>query len=155
MQRKLHTGVQVKFLTNVFRQEETNDMTTDETALEEVRERFSQDRFATVNGAVIEAVGEGYAKCSIILNETHRMGGAIFTLADFAFAVASNWNKAASVSLSASISFLGGAKGAKLIAEAVKLKEGRKTCYYEVTVCDELGNQVAHMTSNGYCLDRN
>ena len=37
-------------------------MTTDETALEEVRERFSQDRFATVNGAVIEAVGEGYAK---------------------------------------------------------------------------------------------
>ena len=94
MQRKLHTGVQVKFLTNVFRQEETNDMTTDETALEEVRERFSQDRFATVNGAVIEAVGEGYAKCSIILNETHRnalgavMGGAIFTLADFAFAVA-------------------------------------------------------------------
>lgn len=83
------------------------------------------------------------------------MGGAIFTLADFAFAVASNWNKTASVSLSASISFLGGAKGAKLIAEAVKLKEGRKTCYYEVTVCDELGNQVAHMTSNGYCLDRN
>lgn len=111
-------------------------MTTDETALEEVRERFSQDRFATVNGAVIEAVEEGYAKCSIILNETHRnalgavMGGAIFTLADFAFAVASNWNKAASVSLSASISFLGGAKGAKLIAEAVKLKEGRKVPHH-------------------------
>ena len=137
-------------------------MTTDNTALtlEEVRERFSQDRFATVNGAVIEAVEEGYAKCSLILNETHRnalgavMGGAIFTLADFAFAVASNWNKAAHVSLSASISFLGGAKGSKLIAEAVKIKEGRKTCYYEVTVCDELGNQIAHMTSNGYCLDK-
>ncbi len=137
-------------------------MTTDNTALtlEEVREQFSRDRFATVNGAVIEAVEEGYAKCSMILNETHRnamgavMGGAIFTLADFAFAVASNWNKAAHVSLSASISFLGGAKSSKLIAEAVKIKEGRKTCYYEVTVCDELGNQIAHMTSNGYCLDK-
>ena len=137
-------------------------MTTDNTALtlEEVREQFSRDRFATVNGAVIEAVEEGYAKCSMILNETHRnamgavMGGAIFTLADFAFAVASNWNKAAHVSLSASIRFLGGAKGSKLIAEAVKIKEGRKTCYYEVTVCDELGNQIAHMTSNGYCLDK-
>ena len=85
-------------------------MTTDETALEEVRERFSQDRFATVNGAVIEAVGEGYAKCSIILNETHRnalgavMGGAIFTLADFAFAVASNWNKAATQKAASAIS---------------------------------------------------
>lgn len=137
-------------------------MTTDNTALtlEEVREQFSRDRFATANGAVIEAVEEGYAKCSMILNETHRnamgavMGGAIFTLADFAFAVASNWNKAAHVSLSASISFLGGAKGSKLIAEAVKIKEGRKTCYYEVTVYDELGNQIAHMTSNGYCLDK-
>lgn len=84
--------------------------------LDEVRERFSQDRFATVNGAVIEAVDEGYAKCSMKLNDTHRnalgavMGGAIFTLADFAFAVASNWNKDPRVSLTASISFLGRAK---------------------------------------------
>ena len=49
-------------------------MTTDTTALtlEKVQEQFSLDRFATVNGAVIEAVEEGYAKCSMILNETHR-----------------------------------------------------------------------------------
>ena len=58
--------------------------------LDDVREKFSQDRFATVNGAVIDAVDEGYAQCSVKLNETHRnalgevMGGAIFTLADFA-----------------------------------------------------------------------
>lgn len=127
-------------------------------ALDEVRERFSQDRFATVNGAVIDAIEEGYAKCSMELNDTHRnalgavMGGAIFTLADFAFAVASNWNKSPQVSLNASISFLGRAKGSKLIAEARKIKEGRKTCYYEVMISDELGNQVAHMTSNGFAV---
>lgn len=126
--------------------------------LDEVREKFSHDRFATVNGAVIDEIGEGYAKCSMELNDTHRnvlgavMGGAIFTLADFAFAVASNWNKNPQVSLNASISFLGKAKGQKLIAEAHKIKEGRKTCYYEVTVSDELGNQVAHMTSNGFAV---
>lgn len=73
--------------------------------LDEVRERFSKDRFATVNGAVIETVDEGFARCSMELNDTHRnalgavMGGAIFTLADFAFAVASNWNKDPRVSL--------------------------------------------------------
>lgn len=127
-------------------------------SLDEVRERFSHDRFATVNGAVIEAVEEGYARCSMELNETHRnalgavMGGAIFTLADFAFAVASNWNKAPRVSMTASISFLGKTKGEKLIAEAQKIREGRKTCYYEVTISDELGNQVAHMTSNGFAV---
>lgn len=126
--------------------------------LEEVRKRFLQDRFATENGAVIDAVEEGYAKCSMELKDTHRnalgavMGGAIFTLADFAFAVASNWNKTPQVSLNASISFLGRAKGDRLIAEAHKIREGRKTCYYEVAVCDELGNQVAHMTSNGFSV---
>lgn len=127
-------------------------------SLEAVQERFSQDRFATVNGAVVEAVDEGYARCTMRLNETHRnalgavMGGAIFTLADFAFAVASNWNKNPQVSLEASISFLGRAKGDVLIAEARKIKEGRKTCYYEVSVADAFGNTVAHMTSNGFAV---
>ena len=126
--------------------------------LNEVQERFSHDRFATVNGAVVEAVDEGYARCVMELNDTHRnalgsvMGGAIFTLADFAFAVASNWNKSPQVSLNASISFLGRAKGNRLIAEAQKMKEGRKTCYYEIKVSDELGNQVAHMVSNGFAV---
>lgn len=92
------------------------------------------------------------------LTEIHRnalgavMGGAIFTLADFAFAVASNWNKSPQVSLNASINFLGRAKGDKLIARAQKIKEGRTTCYYEVKVSDESGNQVAHMTSGGFVL---
>lgn len=136
--------------------EETNRQA--EMMLDEVRERFSHDRFATANGAVIDEIGEGYAKCSMTLNETHRnalgavMGGAIFTLADFAFAVASNWNKSPQVSLNASVSFLGKAKGSRLVAEARKLKEGRKTCYYEVMVSDELGNQVAHMTCNGFAV---
>ena len=67
--------------------------------LDEVRERFSHDRFATVNGAVIEEIAEGYAKCSMQINNDHKnalgavMGGAIFTLADFAFAVAANWQE--------------------------------------------------------------
>jgi len=136
--------------------QDSGDNTT--RTLQEVQKRFSQDRFATVNGAVIEEVEEGYAKCSMELNDTHRnalgavMGGAIFTLADFAFAVASNWNKNPQVSLSASISFLGRAKGNRLIAQAHKIKEGRQTCYYEVTISDELGNQVAHMISNGFAV---
>ena len=126
--------------------------------LDEVRERFSHDRFATVNGAVIDAVGEGYAKCSMALNETHRnalgavMGGAIFTLADFAFAVAANWQEQPVVSLDASITFLGKAKGNILIAEAKKIRAGRRTCCYMVEITDELGSQVAHMTSNGFAV---
>ena len=67
--------------------------------LEQIQKVFANDRFATDNGAVIEQVDEGYAKCWLEIQPHHLnaagtvMGGAIFTLADFAFAVASNWNK--------------------------------------------------------------
>lgn len=129
-----------------------------EETLKKVQERFKNDRFATDNGAVIEEVGEGYARCVMSLDEHHYnavgsvMGGAVFTVADFAFAVASNWNKKPCVSLTAQITYLGRAKGQKLIAEAKKVKEGRTSCYYLVEVTDDLGNQVAHMTSNGFSV---
>ena len=69
---------------------------TDNETLERVRETFRGDRFATEMGAVIDELGDNYSKCSLVLNEHHRnavggiMGGVYFTLADFAFAVASN-----------------------------------------------------------------
>lgn len=78
------------------------------------------------------------------------MGGAIFTLADFTFAVASNWNKPLNVSTTSQITYLGTAKGTRLVAEARKVKEGRSTCYYLVDVCDDLGNPVAHVTASGF-----
>ena len=74
----------------------------------------------------------------------------VFTLADFAFAVASNWNKPLNVSTTSQITFLGTAKGARLVAEARKVKEGRSTCYYLVDVSDDLGNPVAHVTASGF-----
>ena len=128
----------------------------DEQKLEQIQKIFSNDRFATDNGAVIEQVEEGYAKCWLEIQPHHLnaggtvMGGAIFTLADFAFAVASNWNKPLNVSTTSQITFLGTAKGARLVAEARKVKEGRSTCYYLVDVSDDLGNPVAHVTASGF-----
>lgn len=84
------------------------------------------------------------------------MGGAIFTLADFAGAVAANsWRETADVvTFSSNISFLSPAKGTKLIGEAVCLKDGRTTCLYEVKIADELGTQVAHATVNGFAVKK-
>lgn len=124
--------------------------------LEDVRKLFANDRFATENGAVIEEIGNLYAKCSLKLGAGHRnalgavMGGASFTLADFAFAVASNWQNAGVVSLSSNITYLGTAKGESLIAEARCIKDGRTTSYYGIDVRDELGNPVAAVTTTGY-----
>lgn len=124
--------------------------------LEEVRKIFENDRFATENGAVIEEIGDYYAVCSLQLTERHKnalgavMGGASFTLADFAFAVAANWQEPGVVSLSSDIAYLGVAKGQRLIAKAMCVKNGRTTEYYRIDVCDELENQVAAVTTIGY-----
>lgn len=125
--------------------------------LTEVRERFQDDRYAVMSGAQIDEVGEGYAKCSLKIESMHLnavgtvMGGVMFTLADFAFAVAANWNQEKPrVSLSSSISFLGVPKGEYLIAKAKVKKDGRTTCYYEVTVTDEQERIVAAVTINGF-----
>ena len=78
-------------------------------------------------------------------------GGAIFTLADFAFAVASNgFSETISVSLQHDITFLAPARGKIVIAEAHCVKSGRSTCFYTVDVTDDLGTRVAHMTVNGF-----
>ena len=73
------------------------------TKLEEARAFFAGDRFATENGAVIDEIGEHYAICSMEITPHHLnaagrvMGGAVFMLADFAFAVASNFGHPADV----------------------------------------------------------
>ena len=127
-----------------------------EKTLEEVRRIFEGDRFAMENGAVIDEVGENTATCSLVITDSHRnamgavMGGTYFMLADFAFAVAANWKKLGCVSLRSDISFLGAAKGKKLIAKAVCIKDGRSTVCYRVDVTDDLGNLTATVTATGY-----
>ena len=127
-------------------------------SLEEVRKIFEGDRFATENGAVIEEIDEHSAVCSLILTDSHRnamgavMGGVYFMLADFAFAVAANWEKMGCVSLNSDISFLSAVRGKKLMAKAVCIKNGRNTACYRVDVRDELGNLAAVVTVTGYYI---
>ena len=119
--------------------------------LEKVREFFRGDVFATLStGAVIEEIGDKWAKCSLALDSRHRnaanqvMGGAIFTLADFTFAVAANRpDSPITVTASTNISFMGTVKGNKIIAETRLLKDGKRNCFYEISVKDELGNLIA------------
>ena len=117
--------------------------------LEHLRKTFQGDCFAMKTGCQIDDVQPGYARCSLELTQDHRnamgnvMGGVSFTLADFTVAVAANQDQIGLVALDASITFLGRAKGTRLIAEANRLKDGRTTDYYQVTVKDDLDNLVA------------
>ena len=131
--------------------------------LEEVKEFFQNDVYATgTTGIEILEAHPGYAKVSLSIDERHMnaanrvMGAVYYTMADFAFAVANNYDmeEAVTVTLSSQISFLSAAKGNRLFAEARVLKEGYGTTFYTVEVMDELGTQIAVVSSSGYRMHR-
>lgn len=124
--------------------------------LEEARRYFAADRFAVqCMGAVIEAVDEKYAKCSLALDERHYnavgqvMGGVAYTLADFVFAVASNFRQSPTVTLTSQITYLNAVKGKVLWGESRLIKDGRRNCFYEIAITDELGTQIASVMMTG------
>ncbi len=123
-------------------------------SLEEVRALFANDHFATEACAcrVVEAA-RGHAVCEFDITDIHRnaqggiMGGAIFTLADFALAIACNMGEQPTVAVSNSIEFMNVAKGSMLIATCDVDKSGRSLGFYTVNVVDDLGTPVAKMTA--------
>jgi acyl-CoA thioesterase len=71
-------------------------------------------------------------------------GGATFTLADLAFAVASNSHGKVAVAINANVSYMAAAKkGATLYAEAREKSRNHKLATYEVEVSDDNGELVA------------
>ena len=126
--------------------------------IEEAREHFKKDRFATTSGMVLDELGEDYAVTSVVLNENHQnayggiMGGAIFTLADLAFAALCNNLHQPTVAQQVSINYLGAPKGEKMIARAYIKKDGKRTCTINVDVTDDTGRDIAQFVGSGFKL---
>ncbi|MCL2745336.1 MAG: PaaI family thioesterase [Planctomycetaceae bacterium] len=129
-----------------------------ELTLEQVRERFKTDRFAVgVMGIEIVEARVGYAKVKLDVSEKHFntvnivQGGVIFTLADFAFAVASNTGAdAATVGIECNMSFIKPTTSGTLFAEAVLIGKSKSLCSYNVSVTNEKGELAAQFYGRGF-----
>ena len=125
---------------------------------EEARDYFSQDRFATENGMSIDELDGEHAVTSLTISPRHKnafggvMGGAIFTLADFAFAALTNDRERVVVAQQVSINYLSPAKGNRLVATARYRKDGRSSCVVNVDVTDETGRDIAQFVGTGFKL---
>lgn len=124
--------------------------------IEQTRRFFQGDKYAVeVTGIEIDEADDCYSKCSLTLDERHRgahgqvMGGVIFTLADFAFAVATNSSESFTATANSHINFLSSSKGKRLFAECRKIKEGRRLCFYEIEITDDLGAEIAVISTTG------
>ncbi len=124
---------------------------------EEVERLFGKDEYAVkTTGVVIEKAEPQKAVCSLEVTDRHKnsigvvMGGAIYTLADLAFAVASNVGQPLTVTLEGQITYLRPAKCSRLTAETFCEKSGEKTCSYRVDIHDESGKYIASAKFIGF-----
>jgi acyl-CoA thioesterase len=100
-----------------------------------------QDHFAEWLGIKVLEAKDGSAKVSMKIEKNHTNalgfthGGAIFSLADYAFALACNFGDNVAVAVQVSINFLRpSVEGDVLVAEAVRVSDGKTTGLYNVTV---------------------
>jgi acyl-CoA thioesterase len=118
--------------------------------MQELMEFFSaEDKFARHAGIELVDAGLGRARASMKIEPFHFNGagtvhgGAIFTLADFAFAVASNSHGILAMGISTSVNFVKAATSGTLYAEATELSKGPKLASYSVMITDDDGDVVA------------
>ncbi|NLV42973.1 MAG: PaaI family thioesterase [Candidatus Hydrogenedentes bacterium] len=116
-----------------------------------LREYFKGDNLAAALGMKIEQAEAGTAVVTMPITDVHMNGmgavhgGAIFSLADFCFAVASNSHGRAAMAINCSISFFKGVKSGVLTATAREQHLGNRVAGYLMEITDEKGALVASM----------
>ena len=124
--------------------------------MEKYKDFFRTDRFAANAGVELLDVKTGYAKARMLVTIEHLnagsvcQGGALFTLADLAFAAVANSHDQLTLSINANITFIRSVKEGYVYAEAVEVFNHHRIPFIEVRLTDEGGELVAVMTSSGY-----
>lgn len=117
--------------------------------MEKMKEFFKRDTFCRHCGIELIEVSRGCAKAKMNVTPNHLngvgtvQGGAIFTLADFAFAAASNSHGTVAVAINVNISFVKAVSQGTLFAEAKETSINPKLATYDVRVTDNSENLIA------------
>lgn len=123
---------------------------------QELKSFFKNDQFAELTGIEILEASIGYCKAQLVIQEKHLnaakvvQGGAIFTLADLAFAVASNSHGQLALAINVNISFLKGKSNGVLTAIANEVSTPKRIGAYDVMVYDETNSIVARFNGMVY-----
>lgn len=108
-----------------------------------------RDRFAKHLGVEMLEYSPGKAAARMTLQDHHLNsagtvhGGAIFSLADAVFSVASNSHGTLAMAINVSISYFKAAKSGTLYAEGREVSLNPKLATYLIDVKDEAGNAIA------------
>ena len=121
------------------------------------RKLIDADRFARFTGVELLEMGDGRAVTRLEIKDHHRnglgvvQGGALFTLADVAFAAASNSRGQVAVALNVGITFAKAATTGTLTAEAPEESRGSsRVGSYRINVRDESGDLLVTFQGLAY-----
>lgn len=121
-----------------------------------ILEYFQGDQFAKQAGVTLLQVGNGYAKACMEVKPSHLngggvcQGGALFTLADLAFAAATNSHAQLTFSIESSIHFFRSVTEGMLYAEAHEQFNHKRLANCEVRITTESGELIATFNATGY-----
>jgi acyl-CoA thioesterase len=124
-----------------------------------IQDFFKNDRYAMTSGIELLEVEAGRAKAQLEIKDMHLnagnvvQGGAIFTLADFAFAAAVNSYGNLAVSVETSIRYFKGVGSGTLFAEAKAIHVHKKLATFQVAVSNEKEELIALFTATAYRKD--
>lgn len=117
----------------------------------------NNDRFAANSGCVLEEIGEGYARASLVVTPEHLnaggvcQGGVYFTLADIALAAVMNSHNQLTFGVQSNVVYLHSAVvGDTLTAEACEVKNHHKLPYVDVRITNQDGELCCVVTGIGY-----
>lgn len=117
--------------------------------MDALRKFVDNDRFARHLGIEMLDYGPGHARARMDLRSEHlnsagtAHGGAIFSLADAVFSVASNSHQTLALAINVSISFFKAARSGTLFAEGREVSLNPRLATYLIEVKDHEGHAVA------------
>lgn len=124
--------------------------------MEHLKQYFKQDQFAAHNEIELVSAGHGNARARMTLQPHHWNGlgtvhgGALFTLADFAFAAACNSHGTVAVAINGNITFMKAVSAGVLYADAREIAKNFKLGSYTVEVRDGQGELIAQFQGLAY-----
>src|SRR5512136_2997338 len=124
---------------------ETSGSMENRADIQSIARFFERDRFAKENGIEVLEVRPGFARTEMTVEPRHlnsvgiMQGGALFTLADLAFAVASNSHGVVAVACQADVTWFKAVQSGTLTAAAEEISRTRRlsTCLVRVTDRDQ------------------
>ena len=111
--------------------------------MQTLKEFLRTDRFASCTGVELLEIKPGYARARMLVTERHLngggvcQGGALFTLADLAFAAVANSHRRLTLSVTANITFLRPAKSGYVYADAAEVFNHHRIPFVEVKITNE------------------